>query len=220
MILKIENLSAVINHRLILNNISFTSEDKGVLAIIGPSGSGKTTLLRCIAGLQEYSGNIYFNHQISQQQKNIGLVTQDFSLFTHLTVFKNIAYPLKIRKLPLTAVDAIINDFGLQNIKNKYPTEISGGEAQRVSLARALVYQPRLLLLDEPFSQLDAILRFDLITWLKKILSEQKITTLFVTHDIKEAKFISNKILLLDHGQITATGYDHPLIQSFLNKSL
>ena len=235
MILQIKNLSATINQEKILKDISFIGLPHEVMAVIGPSGSGKTTLLRCIAGLEKYTGHILFDDKtidnVPTPSRNIGLVTQDFSLFTHLTVYENIAYPLIMRKKSKSEINReikkFLQKFNIESIQHKFPSAISGGEQQRTALARTLIYHPQILLLDEPFAHCDAILRFDLLHWLKKILASEKITTLFITHDIKEAKFIGQRLLFLHQGRLAAfatfndlNNYHHPLIQSFLNKSL
>lgn len=235
MILQVKNLCAAIKREKILKDISFIGLPNETMAVIGPSGSGKTTLLRCIAGLEKYTGHILFNGKIIDQvpapERNIGLVTQDFSLFTHLTVYENIAYPLKIRgkgKQEINVeVKKFLHEFNIADIQHKFPNAISGGEQQRTALARSLIYHPQILLLDEPFAHLDAVLRFDLLHWLKKILAMEKITALFITHDIKEAKFIGQRLLFLQQGRLKAfaafndlSDNRDPLIQNFLNKSL
>ncbi|MFA6027360.1 MAG: ATP-binding cassette domain-containing protein [Patescibacteria group bacterium] len=235
MILEAKDLTVKISNKKILSQVYFQTENNETLGIVGPSGSGKTTLLRCIAGLNKYEGDIIFDAQIINtvlpEKRNIGLVTQELSLFPHLTIYENIVYPLKVRKKSKQEIkksaDEYLEKFYLRSIKDSLPQEASGGEQQRAALARALIYKPKMLLLDEPFSQLDTILRYELLNWLKNILKQEKILTLFVTHDIKEASFISQRLLVLDQGQKLAMGTmaelkqnGHPVIQSLLTKTL
>ena len=210
MILKINNLSFKYQDQKILDNISVEVHPGKTVAILGPSGVGKTSLLRCIAGLERHEGEILFDdkciNDVKPEKRNIGMVSQDLALFPHLTVYENIAFPLKIRKINKKIIDqkvsGLLNQFNLTHLKNRWPQNISGGEQQRVAIARAIIYNPKILLLDEPFAQLDIILRNDLIKWLKQVLNEQKITTLFVTHNVEEAKQISSKIIFLDQNKI------------------
>ncbi|MBU0671161.1 MAG: ATP-binding cassette domain-containing protein [Patescibacteria group bacterium] len=199
----VNNIKVKIGKKIILKNISFATEKN--LAIVGPSGSGKTTLLRCVAGLQDYQGSILFNDKkidnTPTKNRNIGMVTQDLALFPHLSVFENIAFPLKIRKNNKQTISEKVNNilirFRIKDLAERLPQEISGGEQQRTALARAIIYKPDLLLLDEPFAQLDAELRNDLLHWLKDVLNKEKILTLFVTHNIEEAEFIGENIFRL-----------------------
>ena len=230
--LKVKNLSVDINSKKILENISFNFS-QGVLSVLGPSGAGKSTLLRCVAGLQSYIGNIFFDDKniddISVRDRQVGMVTQDLSLFPHLSVFENIAYPLKIRKLSKqsiqTRVDEWLNRFELKKIASRLPQDISGGEKQRTAIARAMIYNPKILLMDEPFAQLDAILRYDMLSWFKKTMIENQVTCLFVTHDLREAKFLGRQILFLSDGKVDFYGQFNDLansnsikIQKFLKK--
>lgn len=209
MILNVNNLC---EHK-ILNNVSFKAES--FLAIIGPSGAGKTTLLRCIAGLEKYQGSITLD---KEPIKNIGMVNQDLALFPHLSVYENIALPLKIRKQNTgAAVDDLLEKFNIKNLAEKLPQNISGGEQQRVAIARALIYKPKILLLDEPFAQLDSVLRYDLLHWLKQTLEAENILTLFVTHNIKEADFFCTEKLFLDKGRVHDWKSD--LAKKFLQKT-
>jgi len=218
----VNNIKVKIGKKTILEDVSFSTEK--TLAIIGPSGAGKTTLLRCVAGLQDYDGLIFFNNKninaVATQKRNIGMVTQDLALFPHMSIFENIAFPLKIRKVSKKEisdkVNKILTKFQMQSLASRLPQEVSGGEQQRVALARAIIYKPDLLLLDEPFAQLDTMLRHDLLLWLKNILSEFDILTLFVTHNIKEAKFISDNFIFLAKGKIKDK--DDNLVKSFLKK--
>lgn len=214
-VLQIKHCSVQIEQRSILDNISCAVSSNEIISIIGPSGSGKTTLLRCIAGLQEYTGTITHD---TETQRNIGFVDQHRNLFPHLTVLQNIAYPLKIRHLPTAEIELrilkIMHDFQIEHLAKQFPQNLSGGEQQRVAIARSLIYNPTILLLDEPFAGLDALLRYDFIHWLKQLLQKQPRPTLFVTHDLHEAKFMSQTVLCLIDGKIAAQGTWPELEQS------
>ncbi len=210
--LVVTNCSASIAVKSILHKVSFSISTGETVSIIGPSGSGKTTLLRCIAGLQDHSGSIEFNahslDSIPPEQRNVGMVDQQLNLFPHMTVFENIAYPLKIRKFKkadiLEQVTAILEKFKITHTTKQLPQTLSGGEQQRVALARSVIYNPQLLLLDEPFGGLDSLLRYDLVLWLKDTLVQYAIPTLLVTHDIREAKALSTRALILLNGKVAA----------------
>ncbi|MFH0818479.1 MAG: ABC transporter ATP-binding protein [Patescibacteria group bacterium] len=210
MILKINNLSKEFDSKIILNKVALTTKANAVLAIVGPSGSGKTTLLRCIAGLENYQGEIFFDdkliNSVPTAKRNIGLVSQDLALFPHLTVWENIVYPLKIRKIKKEGIGLRVNNIleklNIAEFKNKLPQNISGGQQQRVAIARSLIYQPEVLLLDEPFAQLDQDLKTELLGWLKQILHQESILTLFVTHDLEDAKYIGDNIIRISNTQI------------------
>lgn len=214
MLLEIRNCSVVLNARMILNDISFSINKPTVLSVLGPSGAGKTTLLRCLAGLQPHTGTIYFNQErfdtIPTQLRNIGLVDQQLQLFPHLSVYDNIAFPLRLRHWSTAnikqRVQKYAEQFGITQTLNRFPQDTSGGEQQRVALARALIYEPQLLLLDEPFGALDAIRRYELMHWLRELLQTYPIPIVFVTHDIREAKFLATQTLVLDNGQSIAQG--------------
>lgn len=206
--LTIKHLSVTIHDQPILQDMSF-SIDTDVLSIIGPSGAGKSTLLHCLAGIQAYTGTITLNglnlSTIPIQQRNIGFVTQQSTLLPHLTVFENIALPLQFRKLAKPAITQRVNDlldrFGMTILAKRLPQNISGGELRRVMLARALIYQPDILLLDEPFAGVDRITQVELVQWLKQILQHNRLLTLYVTHDITEARYVSEQVLVLEGGQ-------------------
>lgn len=209
MTLQVKKITVDFNGKKALDKINFEAFE-GILSIMGPSGSGKTTLLRCLAGLQEYSGDIFFDekniNQVPTAKRNIGLVTQDNTLFPHLTVYENLAFPLKIRKIDKQQIsikiNALLEKLQITNLKRELPQNISGGEQQRVAIARSLVYQPKILLLDEPFAQLDETLRQNLLSWLKQMIINEKILTLFVTHQAAEAKFFSQRLIFIDHGRL------------------
>lgn len=212
MSLDVKNCSVTIDKITILSDVFFSIDATETIAIIGSSGSGKTTLLRCIAGLQPYDGSITFNDQpfekIPTEQRGIGFVDQRLNLFPHLTVFQNIAYPLRIRKISKSEiaerVNSLLEEFKIIHTAKQLPQTLSGGEQQRVALARSLIYNPQLLLLDEPFGGLDALLRYDLIMWLKNILVKYHLPTLLVTHDIREAQVLAKRAVILLNGKIAA----------------
>ena len=195
--------------------IDFNMElSKGeILAIIGESGSGKSTMLRIIAGLEEaYRGSMVIGDKnifsdkmfIEPENRGVGMVFQDYALFPHMTVKKNIQYGLKKKSKDEKEKIAIemLQLVNLLEHKDKYPYELSGGQQQRVAIARAIAPKPSVLLLDEPFSNLDANLRERIRDEIKVILKKAGITSIFVTHDIEDAKVLANKIIVLKDGVI------------------
>jgi len=221
--LNIKNLSVEIENKKILSSISLDYSGN-VLGVIGPSGCGKTTLLRALAGLQSAGGQIFLNEERLDDkppaQRQLGLVTQDMTLFDHLTVRQNIAFPLQIRKITRHRQNRLTQDilrqFGIVDLADKFPQQISGGEKQRAAMARSLIYDPQLLLLDEPFAGLDAILRSRLLVWLKDRLEPRKLGTVFVSHNIREIEFLADAVLVLIDGQLYFFGSG----QEFKNSSL
>ena len=190
-----------------------------IMALLGPSGCGKTTTLRCIAGLEKPdSGEIWIDGKLVSsknvflppEKRNIGMVFQSYALWPHMTVFNNIAYPLKIRKFPKNEIRLRVNEMlemvGLKEMAERYPHQLSGGQQQRVALARAIVYQPRLLLLDEPLSNLDAKLREQMRYELRQLLKDIGITAVYVTHDQEEAFVIADRITIMNAGKIIQIG--------------
>ncbi len=185
-------------------------------SLLGPSGCGKTTILRLIAGLERPDkGNIIIGNNIvageqwvSPEKRKIGLVFQDYALFPHMTVFKNIAFGLTgcAKNEIKQKVMELLNIVGLPDTAQRYPHELSGGQQQRIALARALAPSPEVMLLDEPFSNLDADLRVELRTETKRILKEKGTTTILVTHDQEEAFSLSDRIGVLNHGRLQQIG--------------
>ena len=213
--LEIKNVDFVIGGKIKVKNASFEIENEGeTLCILGPSGIGKTTILRTIAGLEKIDkGTIQLKGKILSSKKeniepehrNISLAFQDNSLFPHYSVEKNIllgAKKNKEKKKKKLSFIEIIKLLDISKILNKYPHEISSGEAQRTSLARSLLTQPDLLLLDEPLSNVDQSFKEEIQVRLKKILSRLKITTIIVTHDSYEAFYLGNKCAIILDGQV------------------
>lgn len=222
MSLIVQNVSKKYNQQKVLENISFTMKEGEVLSILGPSGCGKSTLLQIVAGLQDLNdGEIRLNDQVisskkysaSPETRGINMVFQDYALWPHLTVEKNIRYGLKMQKKPKEKRDAkvqfLLDLLQLRGLENRYPSELSGGQQQRVAIARALATEPKLLLLDEPLSNLDMQLKFEMRNELSKLLKEFKTTALHVTHDPLEAYALADKILILRNGHIEQFGTPH-----------
>ena len=216
-----------------LDNIDFDVPEGSLTALLGPSGSGKSTLLRAIAGLDTPdTGSITIKGKdvtgVPPQQRGIGFVFQHYAAFKHLTVRDNVAFGLRIRKRPKDEVKSKVDDLlevvGLSGFQNRYPNQLSGGQRQRMALARALAVDPQVLLLDEPFGALDAKVRDDLRTWLRRLHDEVHVTTVLVTHDQAEALDVADRIAVLNKGRIEQVGspndvYDspaNPFVMSFL----
>ena len=202
--LEIDRVSIIYDSSQLFANLSLTIKHQEIVALTGPSGSGKTTLLRCIAGLESISaGVIRLNGQdITNQpahQRNIGMVFQDNQLFPHLTVGQNVAYSLKIKRTPKKIADnkvrEVLSLVGLNHLIDRTVTNLSGGEAKRVAVARALIAEPQVLLLDEPLTGLDIELHGRLLEDLGKLLRTRGTTVLHVTHDKAEASAIADRVL-------------------------
>lgn len=194
-----------------LKDVSLTVQDREFMVLLGPSGCGKTTLLRCIAGL-EYPerGRIFIGGRDvtddPPRKRNIAMVFQSYAVFPHLTVFENIAFGLRMQKRPNDEVKERVNKAaGLMRIEpflERYPAQLSGGQRQRVAVARGLVMEPQVLLMDEPLSNLDALLRLQARAELKRLLQEVKTTTVYVTHDQIEALSMGDRIAVMENGEI------------------
>jgi sulfate transport system ATP-binding protein len=198
-----------------VDDVSFDVPAGELVALLGPSGSGKSTILRIIAGLETAeSGMVELTGEdatsVPIQDRGVGFVFQHYALFRHMTVRENIAFGLKVRKLPRaevsSRVDELLDLVQLAGYAMRYPSQLSGGQRQRVALARALAPRPKVLLLDEPFGALDAKVRDELRTWLRRLHDEVHVTSLFVTHDQQEAFEVADQVVVLNHGRIEQMG--------------
>ena len=214
----------------IIKNLNLKIEDGTFLTVVGTSGSGKTTLLKMINGLvKPNQGQILINDQDVQDtdlielRRNIGYSIQGNGLFSHLTVAENIAFVLNLQKKNQVEIEKVVDEklamLGLDTqLKNRYPAALSGGQAQRVGIARALAATPNILLMDEPFGAVDAITRYQLQRELKLLHEETGITVVFITHDIAEALKLGTKILVLDKGEIQQYGTPEEIKQQPANE--
>jgi len=221
---RIEGLTKSFSGRTVLDIDALDIQDGEFFALLGPSGCGKTTTLRSIAGLAEPDrGRILIGGRdvtaVPTSERNLGMVFQRYALFPHLTVAENVGYGLTERKIEAAERDARVADtlalVGLPDFGARYPHQLSGGEQQRVALARAIVYRPDVLLLDEPLSNLDAKLRVTMRAELKRLHWSLALTTVFVTHDQREALALSDRIAVMRDGRIEQLGtpaeiYDRP----------
>jgi iron(III) transport system ATP-binding protein len=218
--ISILELSKAFDSHPILNNLSVEIADGSFFTLLGPSGCGKTTLLRCIAGFNEPdAGRILFDADdmtsVPVHQRDIGMVFQDYALFPDKTVFDNVAYGLRARKINAIEVERRVGEalgkVDLVALTSRYPAQLSGGQRQRVALARALVIKPRVLLMDEPLSNLDAKLRLSMREMIRSLQRAEKITTVFVTHDQEEALAMSDMIAVMQKGSIAQMGVPEAL---------
>jgi sulfate transport system ATP-binding protein len=207
-----------------LDNVSLAIPTGSLTALLGPSGSGKSTLLRVIAGLEQPDdGDVAISGRDATdeppQTRGVGFVFQHYAAFKHMTVRDNVAFGLSIRKRPKAQirerVDELLTLVQLDGLAGRYPSQLSGGQRQRMALARALAVEPRVLLLDEPFGALDARVRKELRTWLRRLHDEVHVTTVLVTHDQEEAMEVADRIVLMNEGRIEQIGkprdlYEHP----------
>ncbi|MCD8051087.1 MAG: sulfate ABC transporter ATP-binding protein [Clostridiales bacterium] len=205
-------------------DITFGVEQGKMAALLGPSGSGKTTILRMIAGLeQQDSGDILINgknvNDVPAGERGIGFVFQNYALFRYMNVYDNIAFGLKVQKKSKAEIRARVTELiqliGLEGLEKRYPNQLSGGQRQRVAFARAIAPGPSLLLLDEPFAAIDAKVRKELRVWLRDMIVQVGITSIFVTHDQEEALEVADDIIILNEGRIEQMGtpteiYLHP----------
>ncbi|MBU6282977.1 sulfate/molybdate ABC transporter ATP-binding protein [bacterium] len=224
MSVSIDRLSKRFGGFTALEDVSLEISGGELVALLGPSGSGKTTLLRIIAGLESADGGTvrYQDEDVTDRpvrERNVGFVFQHYALFRHMTVFENVAFGLRVRRRPAAEIDRRVNELleliQLASLGHRYPSQLSGGQRQRVALARALAAEPRLLLLDEPFGALDAKVRQELRSWLRRLHEEIHVTSIFVTHDQDEAFEVADRVVVMNKGRIEQVGtpqevFDHP----------
>ena len=232
---RLENVTKRFGDVLAADDVNLTISDGEFFTFLGPSGCGKTTTMRIVAGL-EYptEGRVYYDDvdvtQLPSFRRNTGMVFQNYALWPHMTVRENIAYGLKVRKLPKDEVNSRVEDIlelvHLGGMEERFPNQLSGGQQQRVALARVLVINPKILLLDEPLSNLDAKLRVEMREEIKEIQRRLGITTVYVTHDQEEAMAVSDRVAIQNHGRIMQVGtphevYDRPrnlFVATFIGK--
>ncbi len=228
-LLEAQNISLSYGKNAVLRDVSFRIEPGEFFALLGPSGSGKSTLLRLIAGFNRNQGGrlLIDGRDVSglvPQSRQVGMVFQNYALWPHMTVFDNVAFGLVERKVPKAdirkRVAAVLDVVGLADFADRRPNQLSGGQQQRVALARTIVIEPAILLLDEPLSNLDKNLRVQMRDELKKLQRTLGITTIFVTHDQEEAMTTADRMAVLNHGVLQQVGrsidlYDYP-VNSFV----
>lgn len=225
MFLEVKNISKKYENKYAIKDVSFSLEKGKFLCLLGPSGSGKSTILHSIGGFIKHEGEIILDGKsiknLSPEDRDVSTVFQSFGLFPHMNVLKNVMYGLKFKEKDKSKKEKeaeareVLRIVGLNGYEKRYPSELSGGEKQRVALARSLVVRPKILLMDEPLSALDAKLRSEMQFEIRRIQREFNITTIFVTHDQKEAFVMADEIIIINHGELVAKGapqdiYNHP----------
>lgn len=228
---KLVNMTKYFNDTKVLENISLDINKGEIISLLGPSGCGKSTTLKLIAGLlNPDKGDILFNDKsvlnLPPEKRNAVIVFQEYLLFPHMNVYENIAFGLKMKKVSKNEIDFKVKELlylvKLNNYENKYPSELSGGQKQRVAIARALAVEPEILLLDEPFSNLDINLRDEMREFVLDIQRKKNITTILVTHDKEEALIMSDKIAVMLDGEIKQFDtpknlYENPISKNVAN---
>ncbi len=224
MTIEIRDITKRFGDFVALDHINLDIPDGELTALLGPSGGGKSTLLRVIAGLEKPDdGAVAFSGrdatQLPPQRRNVGFVFQHYAAFKHLSVARNVAFGLEIRKRPKAEINRRVQELlelvHLEAFAHRRPSQLSGGQRQRMALARALAVEPQVLLLDEPFGALDAQVRKELRVWLRRLHDEIHVTTVFVTHDQEEAMDVADRIVVIANGRIEQVGsptelYEHP----------
>lgn len=228
---RLENLTRKYQNRhqniVAVEDISLEIPDGQFWVLVGPSGCGKSTIMRTIAGLDSpTSGNVYIDHQlvndIPARQRDVAMVFQNYALYPHFTVAENLGFGLKMQGISPTIIQEkitkVAQSLGIEHLLNRQPKQLSGGQQQRVALGRAIVRQPRVFLLDEPLSNLDAQLRDDMRAELKELHQKIGITTIYVTHDQIEAMTLADKIVVLNQGKIQQIGDPYTLYNRPINQ--
>jgi iron(III) transport system ATP-binding protein len=229
----VESLVKQFTESRALNDVSFHVAEGELFTLLGPSGCGKSTTLMSIAGFQtpergrvEVGGDVFFDAarriSVPAERRNLGIVFQSYAVWPHMTVFENLAFPLKVRKTKRSAlrprVHEVLELVEMEGYADRYPHQLSGGQQQRVALARALVYSPSVLLLDEPFSNLDAKLRERARAWVKELQHRLGLTTVFVTHDQDEALSMSDRVAVMSAGEVQQIGVPEEIYRRPANR--
>ncbi len=213
-IISLQNITKIYDSRVVLDGISLEFKESKITSILGLSGSGKSTILRLIAGLEKpNSGEIYISGELATEgdsiitepsQREIGFIFQDLALWSHLSVYQNIAFGLKIKKSKNIEQEVrdILEYFGISSYSDSYPNQLSGGQQQLVAIARSLVLKPKILLMDEPLSNLDSSLKEKMLERIRELRDSFDVTILYITHDHSEAYRLSDKIINIKDGKI------------------
>jgi sulfate transport system ATP-binding protein len=223
MAIEVRNVSKRFGEFVALDDVSITVGDGALTALLGPSGSGKSTLLRVIAGLEvPDSGEVVIGGEdvtnSPARNRGVGFVFQHYAPFKHMSVHDNVGFGLSVRKRPKEEIRERVAELlalvRLEGLADRYPSQLSGGQLQRMALARALAVQPKVLLLDEPFGALDAQVRGELREWLRRLHEEIHVTTIFVTHDQEEAMEVAGQIVVMNTGKVEQAGTPRELYES------
>jgi iron(III) transport system ATP-binding protein len=229
----VEHLVKQFGEQRALDDVGFHVEEGELFTLLGPSGCGKSTTLMSIAGFQDpeegriaIGDEVFFDAarrvSVAAERRNLGIVFQSYAVWPHMKVFDNLAFPLRIRKLKKTAIAARVHEVlelvEMRQYADRYPHQLSGGQQQRVALARALVYSPTVLLLDEPFSNLDAKLRERARIWVKDLQQTLGLTTVFVTHDQDEALSMSDRVAVMSAGEVQQIGTPEEIYRKPANR--
>jgi sulfate/thiosulfate transport system ATP-binding protein len=227
MAIEVRNVGKRFGEFVALDDVCIRVNDGALTALLGPSGSGKSTLLRIIAGLETPDGGevVIDEREVTgtpARTRDVGFVFQHYAPFKHMTVHDNVAFGLTVRKRPKAEIEARVAELlglvRLEGLAERYPSQLSGGQLQRMALARALAVQPKVLLLDEPFGALDAQVRAELREWLRRLHEEIHVTTIFVTHDQEEAMEVAEQIVVMNKGRIEQAGTPRELYESPRNE--
>lgn len=223
----IENVSKIYTNGDGIKAINLTIYSGEILTLLGPSGCGKSTLLRCLGGFQEVDqGRILIDGkevtELSPDKRPTSMIFQGYNLWNHMTVYENLAFGLKLRKMPKAVIsqkiDAMLELLKLPGVQKKYPSELSGGQQQRIAIGRSLLLEPAVLLMDEPYSALDAKIRQQMREELKRIQEETQVTVVFVTHDQEEAMSLSDRIVVMDKGTISQIDTPSEIYENPVNR--
>lgn len=226
MSIQVKNIHKQFGNFVALNDVTLDFPSGELVALLGPSGCGKTTLLRIVAGLEQAdSGQVLLEGEDASdthvRERQVGFVFQHYALFRHMTVFDNIAFGMRMKPRLLrpspqhikAKVHELLQLVQLDWLADRFPAQLSGGQRQRIALARALAVEPRVLLLDEPFGALDAKVRKELRTWLRRLHDELHITSIFVTHDQEEALEVADRVVLMNQGRVEQIGTPQQVVE-------